>query len=187
MRHLDEYVLRINLLLTQGIVLAVAVVASLFIHSFAGTVALFAYPGAKPMAWAVAVALFFVSLSLWMDRALPKQWVDDGEINRRLFHGLSLARTALLCVLVGVSEEWLFRGVLQPMLGNGWTSLVFTLIHFRYLRKAVLAATVFATSFVLGFLFDASGNLLAPILAHSLIDFLLALSIQRRSRRETDG
>ncbi|CFJ49846.1 CAAX amino terminal protease self-immunity [Mycobacterium tuberculosis] len=86
--------------------------------------------------------------------------------------------TVLVCFVVGFSEEWLFRGVIQPFAGNLWTSVIFTMVHIRYLRKPLLIASVFATSWLLGELFDAEGTLWLPIAAHIIIDMTLAFYLQ---------
>jgi hypothetical protein len=187
LKELDRQTLYLNLLLTQGILLCAGIILSLFVHGGQGSWLLFRFPGWKAMTFAVGAAAAIAALSLLLEQILPKRWLDDGELNRRIFHGLSLWRTALLCGVVGLSEEWLFRGVIQPLAGNLLTSLAFTLIHFRYLRKPFLSVTVFLMSLVLGWLFQSAQSLLVPITAHSLFDFFMALSIQYRPSREGDG
>jgi membrane protease YdiL (CAAX protease family) len=165
-------------------VLVLAAAASLFFHGWSGTRQLFSFPGWREILGAIMVSLVIASSSILMERFLPKRWQDDGEINRRIFRNLSFMPTLLICAVVGVSEEWLFRGVVQSYLGNFGTSLLFTLIHFRYLRKPLLVLFVFATSFALGTLFELSHRLFAPILAHLLIDFLLARYLQLVAKNE---
>ncbi|CAJ1002887.1 MULTISPECIES: CPBP family intramembrane glutamic endopeptidase [Bacillales] len=174
----DPAALRLNLWLTQFIVLAVAAIGSLWVHGWKGTLLLFALPTLPELARAGAVALAVVLASILMDRYLPRRWQDDGDINERIFRGLPFGTTALLCAVIGIGEEWLFRGVLLPLIGNGWTSLVFTLVHVRYLQKPLLVASVYGTSWLLGWLFESGGQLVTPILAHMAIDLLLALYIQ---------
>jgi membrane protease YdiL (CAAX protease family) len=175
---MDARILRLNLFATQGIVFALAAAGSLLVHGWNGTLRLFTFPGWREILLATIAGVAIVLANILIERFLPKRWQDDGEINRRIFHGLSCLPTLLLCSAVGVSEEWLFRGVVQSYLGNFATSLLFALVHFRYLRKPLLVLSVFATSFVLGGLFESSHRLFAPIWAHTLIDFLLARYLQ---------
>ncbi len=182
--QLDSRTLRLNLCLTQGIVWVIAAAGSLLLHGKKGTVALFSFPDWLDFVWAAGVTALVVSSSIAMDRYLPRSWQDDGDINERIFMGLPLLPTLSLCVVVGIGEEWLFRGVFQPLIGNLWTSLLFTLVHVRYLRKPLLLAAVFATSYLLGHLFDSHDSLLPPIAAHIGIDFLLALTLQKATKRE---
>jgi CAAX protease family protein len=84
---------------------------------------------------------------------------------------LSLASCVWLAVLSGVAEEAFFRGALQPRLGIVGASLLFGLAHFAP-RREFLPWTFFsiAAGLLFGVLFDTTGNLLAPIAAHFLIN-----------------
>ena len=94
-----------------------------------------------------------------------------------LFAGESAATVALVAALAGLGEEALFRGVMQTALlarVPAWaavllTAAAFGLAHALTLAYAVLAALVGG---YLGWLHVASGNLLVPILAHALYDFV---------------
>ena len=84
---------------------------------------------------------------------------------------LSLLSCLGLALLSGVAEEAFFRGALQPRVGLFWASLLFGAAHLVPSR-ALLPWTAFSVlaGFVFGILFDATGNLLAPIAAHVLIN-----------------
>ncbi|USG63549.1 CPBP family intramembrane metalloprotease [Brevibacillus ruminantium] len=181
---IDETTLRYHLWLTQFVVIMIAVAGSLLVHGWENSVALFRLSSAGAYLWALGIALVVVLSSIAMDRFLPPRWQDDGSVNERIFTGLTPGKTILLCALIGVGEEWLFRGVIQSLIGNLWTSLLFTLVHVRYLTKPLLVGSVFLTSWLLGNLFQADGQLLPPILAHIVIDLLLAFYIQFGFSRE---
>lgn len=94
-----------------------------------------------------------------------------------LFGHCSLGQLALISTLAGIGEELLFRGVMQTLLSD-WigtisaiaiTSVVFGLLHAMTKTYAVLA---FVVSVYLGWLAIATENLLIPIVAHGLYDFL---------------
>lgn len=95
----------------------------------------------------------------------------------------------ILSAIAGVSEELLFRGVLQPWLESAWgmnvgligSNLVFGLVHAITPLYTVLAAVV---GIYLGLALDYGGerNLLTPIIIHGLYDFL-ALSAMMRTYR----
>ncbi len=86
-----------------------------------------------------------------------------------------LPRTHCLAagVLSGVSEEIFFRGVLQPVLGLVATSLLFGAVH-PPLVRSLWPWTIFATTtgFLLGWLFEATGALLAPIACHAVVNMV---------------
>ncbi len=78
---------------------------------------------------------------------------------------------AVLAVASGIGEEALFRGALQPSLGLLGASLVFALAHFAPRRDLwPWSLFAFVAGLALGGLFDATGNLLAPMLAHALVN-----------------
>lgn len=100
-----------------------------------------------------------------------------GEELARAFGGvlgrLSVCECLALAALSGVAEEAFFRGALQPLLGWFATSLVFGLVHFVP-RREFLPWTGFAlvAGLLLGGLFEATGNLLAPVVAHATVNAL---------------
>ncbi len=97
---------------------------------------------------------------------------------------LLLAISVLLSLSAGVGEEVLFRGALQPLvasltrsdaLGVGLSSLLFAVLHAATPRYLLLA---FVLSVYLGWVQITSGNLLIPILVHTLFDVVgFALSL----------
>lgn len=99
----------------------------------------------------------------------------------------SMGELALLAVVAGISEEILFRGTLQAGLGRvlppGWAlvgaSMAFGLVHFASRAYALLATLM---GLYLGALFLIQGNLLAPIVTHSLYDFVALVLVARRAR-----
>jgi len=183
-QEIDEATLRLNLWLTQGLVLIMAAGSSLWAHGFQGTMELFRFPLWSSLIWSGCVIAAIVLLSIVMDKYLPKRWQDDGSVNMRIFGSMSPVTTLLVCIAVGVGEEWLFRGVLQSFAGNFWTSVLFTLVHVRYVTKPLMVISVFGTSWLLGMLFTYSGSLWSPIVAHIGIDLLLAFYLQAIMKKE---
>jgi membrane protease YdiL (CAAX protease family) len=94
-----------------------------------------------------------------------------------------------LALLAGISEELLFRGVLQPWIGR-WgdtaglvgSNLIFGLAHCITLTYAVVAGLV---GIYLGLLLHLEGeaNLLIPITTHAFYDFLAFLIVVREVRK----
>lgn len=74
--------------------------------------------------------------------------------------------------LAAVGEEVFFRGAMQPALGIVPTAVIFGLAHVAWGRKSIpwpLQAMVMGFAF--GGLFWATGNLIAPIVAHFTINY----------------
>jgi len=106
-----------------------------------------------------------------------------------LFAGSTTLELVILAAMAGLGEEALFRGVVQTALADHlvpWlavlvTGLLFGAAHWLTTSYAVLAAIV---GVYLGWLLLASGNLLVPILAHALYDFVaLSILVRRAERR----
>jgi len=96
------------------------------------------------------------------------RWGDAmGRALAELLGERSVRDCVVLAVASGVAEEAFFRGALQPALGWLLASLVFGLVHFAP-RRDLLPWTGFAlcAGLVLGALFEFTGNLVAPIVAH---------------------
>jgi membrane protease YdiL (CAAX protease family) len=86
----------------------------------------------------------------------------------------------LVAAVAGLSEEILFRGVLHPLIGLFGSNILFGLVHFITPTYAVLTGVLGG---YLGWLLNGSENLLAPIIAHGLYDFLAFLVVARECRR----
>ena len=84
---------------------------------------------------------------------------------------LRVSECVALALLSGVAEEAFFRGALQPQVGLLAASLLFALAHFapgRDLWPWTLCSL--AAGLALGGLFAWTGNLVAPVVAHALIN-----------------
>lgn len=78
---------------------------------------------------------------------------------------------AVLALASGVGEELFFRGALQPRVGLPLASLLFGLAHLVPSWPLALWSLFAASAGLLfGLLFEATGNLLAPVLAHVVVN-----------------
>jgi membrane protease YdiL (CAAX protease family) len=84
---------------------------------------------------------------------------------------LSVPNALLLAVASGLAEEMFFRGALQPRIGWVAASLLFGVVHFVP-RREFLPWTGFAIAmgFALGAIYEQTGNLVAPTLAHIVVN-----------------
>lgn len=97
----------------------------------------------------------------------------------------------VLAAVAGISEEILFRGVIQPWLENSWgivagliiSSVLFGLVHAVTLLYFILAGSI---SLYLGMYLDYENtrNLLTPIIIHGLYDFFAFMVILHSYRLE---
>lgn len=98
----------------------------------------------------------------------------------------------VLASIAGITEEALFRGLLQPWLESHWgmltgligSNLVFGLVHAITPLYIVLAIAV---GIYLGLSLDYGDerNLLTPMIIHALYDFFAFIMIVRSYRRST--
>lgn len=120
--------------------------------------------------WAgVGTACGTVALGAFLYRLLPTLRRISDELAPHLVDGAKRRDLVLVSILSGVGEETFFRGALQPMLGIVATSILFGVLHVgpdrRYLVWTLWAV---GAGFLFGFLYEWTGGLLAPMIAHVL-------------------
>lgn len=136
-------------------------------------------------------ALFAVALRAFGAGRAVVGWM--AKRNATLFGKLPLSTMFLMAALAGPCEELIFRGWLQPVAGIWITSLLFAVLHFlpnRYKWSHPvtwgMVALYFPVGLAVGWLYAWRGNLLAPMVMHSLSDSLgllfLARAIAARGR-----
>lgn len=181
MSTLDSKILIYNLYLTQFFTLALAFLLYFFIYRYTpyDVIGLLIPTNLIRSTFSgLIVALIVIIANIVLTKKLPKEAIDDGGINEKIFKDISIGYIAVIAVVVAFSEELLFRGVLQLSLGIFLTSILFTVIHFRYLKKVILVTFTFLTSLALGMIANYSGWF-AAFLAHFLIDFILGILIKK--------
>jgi uncharacterized protein len=139
----------------------------------------------------IAATLPLFALLAWV---LISSWEPLARIRRFLevtlkdaFANWSWAQIGVMAILAGVAEELFFRGVLQTQLEQ-WigrpgalllASAIFGLFHSVTKTYAILVTGV---GIYLGWLWIWSENLLVPVVAHALYDFVaLAYCLRVRS------
>jgi uncharacterized protein len=132
-------------------------------------------------------AVATVSLGLLAYRLLPPLREIAEEVAPRLVDGADRGNLVLVALFSGVGEETFFRGAVQQEFGLVVASLVFGLVHVgpdrRYL---VWTAWAILAGFLFGALYEITGGLFAPILAHSAHNAVTIL-LWRRSRKGLGG
>lgn len=141
-----------------------------------------------PIGLGVATALAAVNYVL-LTRA-PSNWLVNGvravycEILVPLFGRLGRAGVIWLGAAAGLGEEWLFRGVLQPMIGLIAASLLFGLAHVGGRRMLAFGVWASGMGLAMGTLALATGGITAPIVAHGVYDMLALQYIRHGARNE---
>jgi membrane protease YdiL (CAAX protease family) len=136
-----------------------------------------------------AVALALATANYLLLTRAPANWLVTGvratyrETIVPLFGGLPPFASIVLGVAAGFGEEWLFRGILQPLTGLAISSVVFGLAHVGTTRMVPFGVWAAAMGVVMGTLLILTGGLTAPMVAHGLYD-ILALEYIRRGANE---
>jgi uncharacterized protein len=134
----------------------------------------------------VSAGAAVVIVDIILMKLLPKSFYDDGGLNERIFKNRSVLHIAWIAALVAFSEELLFRGVIQTKVGLILASLIFAIIHFRYLFNWFLFSNIVILSFFIGSVYEWSNNLALTMIMHFTIDFLLGLYIKYKHTIDVD-
>ena len=99
---------------------------------------------------------------------------------RGLLGPLTGGEILIIALASALGEELLFRGALQPWLGLWPAAATFALVHigpgFRYLPWTAVAL---ALGVALGYMYQSTGDLGGPIVAHFVINYLNLKFIRR--------
>lgn len=178
-KRLTNRELKKQLILSQLLFLMMSLLLSMFFFDQLNDwFVLFKFQFKDILFYGALPAIGLVILEMILYVCLPKQVLDDGGINERIFKGQSIRWIALISFIVAVCEEFLFRGMMQVTFGYLFASSIFALVHVRYLKKPILFLLVVMTSFLLGYLFLLTENLLVTIVFHFMVDFLLGMFIR---------
>ncbi len=180
---LSDRELLLNVYLTQCILLLLSFVLGLILfREFWFLTDMLEFNIKEMILYGGGTAFLIVLIDVLLMKVLKEEQLDDGGINERIFANISFLHIFLLSFVIAFSEELLFRGVIQTNFGLFIASGLFAIIHVRYLAKPVLFISVVGISFIIGILFELTGNVLVTITAHFLIDFTMGCLIKRKAR-----
>jgi membrane protease YdiL (CAAX protease family) len=90
---------------------------------------------------------------------------------RPIARGITTTGIVVLALLSAIGEELLFRGLLHPWLGLWPQALIFGLVHqLPGKSRWVWVAWASLMGVLLGSIFELTGSLLGPIVAHAVIN-----------------
>ena len=139
----------------------------------------------RDVAIGLAGAAVLATANYVMLTRAPSNWLVDGvravyhEVLVPLFARFGPASAIVVGTCAGLGEEWLFRGVVQPLVGWIPASLLFGLAHVGGRSMLAFGAWATAMGLALGGLAQWTGGLTASIVAHGVYD-ILALEYLRR-------
>ncbi|SEH81989.1 hypothetical protein SAMN05192559_104308 [Halobacillus karajensis] len=178
--QMNDREVTIQLILTQVIILTLAIIGSVFLFDsfWSGWSRQLVYDSKQIFLYGALPGLLVLFIDIFLLYRLPRRMYDDGGINVKVFKNRSIISIIGITLLVAVSEEMLFRGVLHAEFGYIIASVLFAIMHIRYLTKMVLFISVLFVSFFIGYMYEMTGSLLVTITAHFIIDVVLAFWIR---------
>lgn len=117
---------------------------------------------------------------------------QGAELARKVFPHTSSGGLALVALLAGLGEEALFRGFLQTLVsgfagevaGILLAAIAFGMVHAMSRAYAMIATVI---GIYLGAVYAWTDNLMVPIVAHALYDFVALLWLQRTNNDLSTG
>ena len=190
-KDIQEKDLIFSLYLTQLLLLTIAFILGIFLFDrFSSFWALFTLLDPNIIMIGGTASLIVVLVDLIFMKLLPEKYYDDGGLNERIFQNRPFLHIAVIAAVVAIGEEILFRGVIQTHFGLMPSSLLFALVHYRYLFNWFLFVNIFVLSFIIGLIYFYTGNLLVTIFMHFLVDFLSGCMIRYKfikKHKEREG
>ncbi|GLB58030.1 CPBP family intramembrane glutamic endopeptidase [Cytobacillus sp. NCCP-133] len=186
-RDLTDKELLFHLYITQILLLIISfILGILLFDSLSDFLDLFRWNDLNILLVGGTAGVGVVAFDLIMMKLLPESLYDDGGLNERIFKKRSLLHIAIIAAVVAFCEELLFRGIIQTHFGLAISSLIFALVHYRYLFNWFLFINIITLSFFIGYIYLVTENLLVTIIMHFLIDFLLGVMIRISHSRTID-
>lgn len=172
-----------SLYLTQVMILIISFILGMFLFDdLAEFTALIIWDLRQIILWGGIAGVAVVLLDLILMKLLPSHYYDDGGLNERIFRNRSIPQIAFIAAIVAVPEELLFRGMIQTHFGLISASIIFAIVHYRYLFNWYLFLNVIGLSFFIGYVYLQTNNILVTIFMHFLIDFLLGCHIKQQEQ-----
>jgi hypothetical protein len=132
------------------------------------------------------ILLVAVSNSRWLPLVQLRRQVET--LVREIFSGSSWLEIAMICFAAGLGEELLFRGALQPWVARlSHPTVAIIVVGLLFGLAHSLSVTYFVVATLIGcyfgWLMEAYDDLVAPIVAHAVYDFVAIAFIRRNIKQ----
>lgn len=176
---MTKKMLLINIIISQAIILIIAFILKELTVNDCNFVDIFKITfGMKALSTLLAGITILLTLQFLFLKYVSKERLFD-EINMILLGKFSLLELSVIFLTGAFVEEFLFRGILQSLFGIWVSSFLFTLIHFRYLRKIFILIEVCLMGIILGISYEVTSSLWVPILCHWVVNLSTAILIKK--------
>lgn len=159
-----------------------AVLFALLKNNLLGSQSLFSFQEpSKLIGSTVSVSLGLLVFGILATFLTPSKYIDE---TNKSYQNQSFPQLLSFLFVGALFEELLFRGIIQNVLftflHNSWlaiivTTLLFLTLHVLYFKKPIMLLTIIVPSLAFGWVYFTTGNLLAPFIAHFVLNLGMTL------------
>ncbi|MGG1399537.1 type II CAAX endopeptidase family protein [Bacillus salipaludis] len=182
-RGLTDRELLFHLYMTQIILITISIILGILLFDHFSFLHYFRLNDIRIVNIGLPAGILVVIVDIILMKWLPASFYDDGGLNERIFKNKNILQIIWIAALVAFSEELLFRGIIQTKIGLIFASVIFAVIHYRYLFNWYLFFNIVLLSFFIGFIYEWTNNFAVTIVMHFVIDFLLGMYIKFRQKK----
>ncbi|MED1468087.1 type II CAAX endopeptidase family protein [Bacillus salipaludis] len=182
-RGLTDRELLFHLYMTQIILITISIILGILLFDHFSFLSYFRLNDIRIVNIGMPAGILVVIVDIILMKWLPSSFYDDGGLNERIFKNKNILKIIWIAALVAFSEELLFRGIIQTKIGLIFASVIFAVIHYRYLFNWYLFFNIVLLSFFIGFIYEWTNNFAVTIVMHFVIDFLLGMYIKFRQTK----
>ena len=129
----------------------------------------------------ISVSLGLLLFGILITFLTPSKYIDE---TNKSYQNQSFSQLFSFLFVGALFEELLFRGIIQNILltflNNSWlaiivTTLLFLALHVQYFKKPIMLLNIIVPSLAFGWVYFTTGNLLAPFIAHFILNLGMTL------------
>ncbi|RAS72861.1 CPBP family intramembrane glutamic endopeptidase [Priestia endophytica] len=138
------------------------------------------------MTMTVTTTIGLILFGILLTILIPSHYIDN---QNKQYQTSSISALLSLFLFGSLFEELLFRGIVQNLLllyiEESWTgifitSLLFLALHVQYFKKPLMLFNILLPSLAFGWVYVKTSNILAPIIAHFFLNFVITILFKYR-------
>lgn len=138
------------------------------------------------MTMTVTTTIGLILFGILLTILIPSHYIDN---QNKQYQTSSISVLFSLFLFGSLFEELLFRGIVQNLLllyiEESWTgifitSLLFLALHVQYFKKPLILFNILLLSLAFGWVYVKTSNILAPIIAHFFLNFVITILFKYR-------
>ncbi|MGQ3377777.1 lysostaphin resistance A-like protein [Priestia endophytica] len=138
------------------------------------------------MTMTVTTTIGLILFGILLTILIPSHYIDN---QNKQYQTSSISALLSFFLFGSLFEELLFRGIVQNLLllyiEESWvgifiTSLLFLALHVQYFKKPLMLFNILLPSLAFGWVYVKTSNILAPIIAHFFLNFVITILFKYR-------